>query len=192
MKLVLCDRSPEIVEALATAFQGEDGVIVRRRDVLRTGCRAVVSPGNSFGDMGGGLDKHIDDYSKGRAQEIVVAAIRERFLGEMPVGTAMVLPLNLRRVRYLVFAPTMRVPGNVAGTLNAYLAFRAALLAIRAHNKDAGEPIDSLAATGLCTGVGGLSGSQAAGQMLAAFRSVVCGQWREVRHPAMAPFACLS
>ena len=47
MKLVLCDRSPEIVEALATAFQREDGVIVRRSDVLRTGCNAVLSPGNN-------------------------------------------------------------------------------------------------------------------------------------------------
>ncbi len=188
-KIVLCDQSQEIAGTLASAFQDEPGVSVRQGDILKSRCRAVVSPGNSFGDMGGGLDKRIDDYTGGRAQELVVAAIREQFLGEIPVGSAFVLSLNLRRLRYLVFAPTMRVPGSVAGTLNAYLAFRAALLAVRAHNHDARKPIDSLAVSGLCTGVGGLSGPEAAGQMLAAFRSVVRGQWREVRHPAMAPFA---
>ncbi len=188
-KVVLCDHSKEIAGALAAVFEGQTGVTVRQDDILKARCRAIVSPGNSFGDMGGGLDKIIDDYSRGRAQERVVAAIRERYLGEMPVGSAFVLELGLRRVRYLVVAPTMRVPGNVAGSLNAYLAFRAALLAVRAHNLSTETPIDSLAVSGLCTGVGGLSGPEAAGQMLAAFRSVVCGQWREVRHPALAPFA---
>ncbi len=189
-KIVLCDLSQEVVAALATAFKGESAVTVRHGDILKARYRAIVSPGNSFGDMGGGLDKAIDDYSGGRAQKLVVAAIRDRFLGEMPVGSAFVLPLNLRRVPYLVVAPTMRVPGSVAGTLNAYLAFRAALLAVRAHGASGEKPIiDSLAVSGLCTGVGGLSASDAAVQMLAAFRSVARGQWREVRHPAMAPFA---
>ncbi len=188
-KLVLCDRSQEITDAFASAFAGETGVTVRHGDILKSRCRALVSPGNSFGDMGGGLDKAIDDYSRGRAQQLVVATIRERYLGEMPVGSAFVLSLGLRRVPYLVFAPTMRVPGSVAGTLNAYLAFRAALLAVRFHNQGAEKPLDSLAVSGLCTGVGGIQAAEAAGQMLAAFRSVVRDQWREVRHPAMAPFA---
>jgi hypothetical protein len=63
----------------------------------------------------------------------------------------------------------MRVPENVAQTLNAYLSFRAILLAVRGHNERGGAPIRSLLVPGLGTGIGGMEARRCAAQMRMAF-----------------------
>ena len=188
-KLVLCDKAEGVVVEWERAFAGEAGVSVVAKDILRCGCDAVLSPANGFGDMGGGLDKHLDDYTKGVAQHVVRERIRRQYFGELPVGSAFVVSLGLRRLKHLVVAPTMRIPGNVAGSLNAYLASRAALVACARHNAQADDPIRSLAAAGLCTGVGRMAPEESARQMHAAYRSIVGGEWQQAVHPALAPFA---
>ncbi|MES2464952.1 MAG: macro domain-containing protein, partial [Armatimonadota bacterium] len=144
---------------------------------------------NSFGDMSGGIDKAIDDFYEGRAQEAVMAAIRDRFLGELPVGMALIIPLTGPRFPFLVAAPTMRVPASVGQTINAYLSLRAVLVAVLQHNREYPTPIRSLAVPGLCTGVGGMDFGIAARQMRSAFDNVIGGGWKDVVHPAQAPYA---
>jgi O-acetyl-ADP-ribose deacetylase (regulator of RNase III) len=139
--------------------------------------------------MGGGIDKAIDDFHGGEAQRRVMASICEQFLGELPVGAALVVELPARRFPFVVAAPTMRIPGSVQGSLNAYLSMRAALVAVLRHNAAGGRRIRSLAVPGLGTGVGGMDHDEAAGQMRVAFDNVAGGQWRDVVHPAQAPFA---
>jgi O-acetyl-ADP-ribose deacetylase (regulator of RNase III) len=139
--------------------------------------------------MSGGVDKHIDDFFQGEAQRAAVEAIRTEFLGELPVGVALVLQLPRPRTPWLVVAPTMRVPGNAANTLNAYLAMRAALVAVTRHNERSEKKIMRLAIPGLCTGVGGMSPAVSAMQMRAAYDTIIGGAWQEIAHPAMAPFA---
>lgn len=65
---------------------------------------------------------------------------------------------------------------------------RAALVAVVRHNESGAEPIRTLACAGLGTGVGGLGYEDAAVQMRVAYDNVVGGEWREVVHPALAPF----
>jgi O-acetyl-ADP-ribose deacetylase (regulator of RNase III) len=69
----------------------------------------------------------------------------------------------------------MRVPGNIAGTVNVYLAFRAALLAVKES-----KTMKSLLSPALGTGVGSMPVERAARQMYAAYAEVVLGevQWR--------------
>jgi O-acetyl-ADP-ribose deacetylase (regulator of RNase III) len=189
LRLSLGDLAPGVAGALADAFADADQAEVVAGNLLDLDREAIVSPANSFGDMGGGIDKAIDDFHRGKAQEAVRAAIAEQFLGELPVGMALVVDLSTRRFPFVVAAPTMRVPGSVAGTLNAYLAMRAALVAVLRHNAAGGRPIGSLAVPGLCTGVGGLHPAEAAGQMRTAYDSVVGGKWRQVASPVMAPYA---
>ena len=79
-------------------------------------------------------------------QERLQALLREKHYGELPVGQAVVIPayppderldkLALsstknqgQPIRFLVSAPTMRIPCDVHKTVNAYLAFRAVLIA---------------------------------------------------------------
>lgn len=189
LSLSLCDREPETALALADAFRDVDAVEVLEGDLLALDADAVVSPANSFGDMGGGIDKAIDDFHGGAAQRAVMAAIAERFYGELPLGMALVVELQARRFPWVVAAPTMRTPGNVARTINAYLAMRAALVAALRHNEAGGRAIRTLAVPGLCTGVGGMPAAEAAGQMRSAYDNVAGGLWRRVVHPALAPYA---
>jgi O-acetyl-ADP-ribose deacetylase (regulator of RNase III) len=73
---------------------------------------------------------------------------------------------------WLVAAPTMRVPENSAQILNAYLAFRAALLAVRAHNAAGSPAIGSLVCPGLGTGIGGIEPRRCAVHMRMALKQV--------------------
>jgi O-acetyl-ADP-ribose deacetylase (regulator of RNase III) len=189
LRVSLVDLAAGIAKVLADAFGDADSVEVVEGNLLDLTCEAVVSPANSFGDMGGGIDKAIDDFHGGAAQKAVMAAIAEHFLGELPVGMALVVDLAARRFPFVVAAPTMRIPGSVAGTVNAYLAMRAALVAVLKHNATGGRVISSLAVPGLCTGVGGMPATEAAEQMRTAYESVAGGRWREVVHAAMAPYA---
>lgn len=59
--------------------------------------------------------------------------IVEEHYGELLVGEALIedvtSPLDPRQ-RYLVAAPTMRVPMDIRDTANAFLAFRGSLIAV--------------------------------------------------------------
>jgi O-acetyl-ADP-ribose deacetylase (regulator of RNase III) len=129
---------------------------------------AMVSPANSFGIMDGGLDLAIRDALGFQVQRRVQRMIVERHHGELPIGAAELVETGDARWPHLVVAPTMRVPENVAQTLNAYLAFRATLLACRRH----AAPIDSLVCCGLATGIGGMDLQRCAVQMRMALRHV--------------------
>src|SRR5262249_50174070 len=145
LRLSVGDLVPGTAAALADAFADADAVEVVEGNLLDLDCDGVVSPANSFGDMGGGIDKAIDDLHQGAAQKAAMAAIAEQFLGELPVGAALVVELSAQRFPFVVAAPTMRVPGSVIGTINAYLAMRAALVAVLRHNARVGRSIRSLA-----------------------------------------------
>ena len=191
LRVSLCDTRPEVAHALAVGFAGVDGVEVLEGSLLDLDADAVVSPANSFGDMGGGVDQAIDHHYGGEAQRRVMAEIAGRFCGELPVGMALVIPMPARRFPFLISAPTMRVPGDVRGTINAYLAMRAAFVAIVRHNAEAAGPgpIRSVAVPGLGTGVGAMAPEVAARQMRAAHDNIIGGGWRKIVHPAFAPFA---
>lgn len=190
LRFSIGDRNRDVAAALAAAFRDLACVEVLHGNLLDVSPDAVVCPGNSFGDMGGGFDKAVDDFHGGQAQPAVVQAIAARCLGELAVGSSLVVEIPAAaRVRFLVMAPTMRVPGNSAHSIGAYLATRAALVALVQHNTSGARPIESVAIPGMCTGVGGMAFPEAATQMRTAFASVVEERWRRVSHPAMAPYA---
>jgi O-acetyl-ADP-ribose deacetylase (regulator of RNase III) len=140
---------------------------------------AMVSPANSFGIMDGGLDLAIRENLGFEVQTKVQRMILDRHHGELPVGAAEVVETGHARWPHLVVAPTMRVPENIAQTTNAYVAFRATLLAIRRYNEAHGARIRSVLAPGLGTGVGRMDPRRCAAQMRVAFD--------HVRKPARIP-----
>src|SRR5262249_17113407 len=97
--------------------------------------------------------------------------------------------LPASRFRFVVTAPTMRIPGSVRGSINAYLSMRAALVAVLRHNAAGQQPIRSMAVPGPGAGVGGVNPGGPAEQMRASYDNVVGGEWREVVHPIQAPYA---
>jgi O-acetyl-ADP-ribose deacetylase (regulator of RNase III) len=188
LRISLGDTNAAVAEGLAAAFRAVGCVEVVCGNLLDLSCDAIVSPANSFGDMGGGIDKAIDDFHHGEAQRRVMAAIAEQHLGELPVGAALVVELPASRFPFVIAAPTMRVPGSVEGSINAYLSMRATLVAVLRHNQAQHRPIHSLAVPGLGTGVGGLEAAEAAQQMYAAYDNIIGGRWRGIVHAAQAPY----
>ncbi len=189
LKIALCDINADIVKAWAREFAGYGAVEIIEGSLLETDGPALVCPANSYGDMGGGLDKIVDDYFGGAAQSALMATIREQFWGERPVGVAVVIPMEHRRFPFLIAAPTMRIPGGIEGTINAYLAMRAVLVAILKHNQANEQPIYGVTVSGLGTGVGGLNANECAEQMRVAYDNVMRGGWERVVSPVMAPYA---
>jgi O-acetyl-ADP-ribose deacetylase (regulator of RNase III) len=181
MKLTICDLRDECVRALKTRFSGVLNVSIEKRDITTVRADGWATAGNSFGDMGGGIDKAIDQFFDGIAQQAVQDAIRRDYFGELPVGSAVVVRPNPKK-HVLIYAPTMRVPGHIQGSINAYLAMRAIL----AHAMKAS--LLSLACPTLGTGVGGLMPEDAADQMFQAHRLIIVGEWRNVLHSLQAPY----
>jgi O-acetyl-ADP-ribose deacetylase (regulator of RNase III) len=170
----LVDRSPALVAAWQEAFADVEEVTVRAGDFFASPANAMVSPANSFGIMDGGLDLAIRDALGGDVQKRVHEVLLSRHHGELPVGFAEIVETGHASWPLLVVAPTMRVPESVAQTTNAYLAFRAALLAVKRFNEAHGtDTIRTLLCPGLGTGIGGMSPKRCTVQMLMAWKTVV-------------------
>lgn len=159
MQLLLVDRQPAMIRAWRAAFGDRDDVEVVEGDYFARPAAAMVSPANSFGIMDGGLDKAIRDELGFAVQQRAQRAIVERHHGELPVGAAELVETGDARWPILVVAPTMRIPESVAQTLNAYLAFRAVVLACTRAS------LASVVCCGLGTGIGAMEPQRAAVQM---------------------------
>lgn len=167
-KIYLIDQSPALITAWQQAFADQSTVDILCDDYFAQPADVMVSPANSFGIMDGGLDRVIR-YELGFAvEQRVQQRIQDDYHGELPVGSALIVPTDHAQWPWLIAAPTMRAPEDVSHTLNAYLAFRAVLLAIKHHNQHQ-QPIRSLVCAGLATGIGRMSAQKCAFQMKAAF-----------------------
>lgn len=173
MKITLVARDPALARAWRATFDEVDDLAVVEGDYFTVPADAMVSPANSFGIMDGGIDLAIRDQLGLGVQTRLQRAIVERHHGELPIGCAELVETGDPRWRYLIAAPTMRVPESVATTLNAYLAFRAALLVADRH------AIESLVCCGLATGIGRMEPRRCATQMRIALQ--------HVRGPARIP-----
>lgn len=171
----LCAFDSAMARAWTTHFGSQSGVFIHEGDILAKRADAILSPANSFGFMDGGIDLAYSHFFGWELQDRLQETLRREHAGELPVGSAAMIPTEHSDIPYLVSAPTMRVPGNIADTVNVYLAFRAALLAVKGRKE-----IQSLLSPALGTGVGGMPIERAAKQMYAAYAEVSLAdvQWR--------------
>jgi O-acetyl-ADP-ribose deacetylase (regulator of RNase III) len=176
LRIHLRDRSPHVVAAWRAHFAGARNVEISQGDIFADGAPradAIVSPANSFGYMDGGIDAVYARRFGNDVSERLRLLIRAAWDGELPVGCAAIVETGDPAIRYLVSAPTMRVPGDVSETVNAYLAFRATLIAVREANRRRPGMIASLLCPGMCTAYGQMSGEKCARQMRVAQRVIV-------------------
>jgi O-acetyl-ADP-ribose deacetylase (regulator of RNase III) len=171
-RIFLHTLDPDMAAAWRGAFTGVREVLVVEGDILEGRCDAIVSPANSFGFMDGGIDLAYRRYFGMDVQSRVQAKIQGEFFGELTVGQAMVVSTGHEIIPYLVAAPTMRIPDRIGDTVNVYLAFRAALLAVLAHNNGGSNVIGSVRTPAMGTGIGAMPLTRAARQMHAAYLSV--------------------
>jgi O-acetyl-ADP-ribose deacetylase (regulator of RNase III) len=155
-------------------FEDIPEINVANKSITQATYPTIISAGNSFGEMNGGVDKiinlHLSSYTPDKyISDIVKQLIANYYIGELPVGQSIILRAAHPTHKYLVYTPTMRVAEDVSGTLNAYLAFRGSLLCLK-NNK-----ITSASTPLFCTGAGCMDIKRACLQMKEAYLSVANG-----------------
>lgn len=163
---------------------------------------AIVSPANSFGFMDGGIDMVYSQHFGWQMQHRLQALINVDYDGELLVGQAAIIKtlspddshvkfkdpeLNEGKlIKYLISAPTMRVPMDVIHSVNAYLAFRAVIRAVKKHNQtvqNVEDRITSVLCPGLGTAVGRMPVKRCAFQMRQAYEIYALKQENPVMEP---------
>ncbi|XP_060604663.1 uncharacterized protein LOC132757408 [Ruditapes philippinarum] len=198
-----CDLQQRLVDEWRLHFKDyiPDRVQVYKGDIFKDGpaADAIVSPANSFGFMDGGIDMVYSRHFGWQMQERLQKLIRKDYDGEVLVGNAVIMTTvehhnrNVvdwskfnegQPIKYLISAPTMRVPMDVSDTSNAYLAFRAIILAVWKFNEsNPADPIRSVLCPGLGTAVGYMPRDRCAYQMLRAFQTFELGTDTEILNP---------
>lgn len=171
LRLWLVHPEAGMCSAFRQRFAGIKSVEVRQarfQDLPSHDC--FVTAGNSFGIMTAGIDAALVQFFGEALMHRVQHHIQNDYLGEQPVGTAFIVPTGKPDYPFIAHAPTMRVPGSIAGTDKVYCATWAALLAIYLHNQHAEVPIQIVALPAMGTGFGGVAFDEAARQMAAAYR----------------------
>lgn len=163
----------QLFKAWQKQFVNCADVQVLSGDILQYQADAIVSPANSFGFMDGGIDLLYSQFFGWDLEARLKKLIAEKCYGELPVGQAVIVPTEHKTIPYLISAPTMRVPSDIAGTINVYLAFRAVLVAVLEHNSTSKQAIKSILAPGLGTGIGNVPPEQAAHQMRHAYEAIL-------------------
>ncbi|MFI5386944.1 MAG: macro domain-containing protein [Fimbriimonadales bacterium] len=165
--LILCDIHAPMIHAWRKAFVAHSEVEIVHGSIIDIAADAYVSPANGFGMMDGGIDIVLRDrfpLVESRVQDAIAAR------GEhLPVGHCVIVATGDFDVPYLLCAPTMLFPCQVAHTNHAFLAMQAILMEVTRFNS-AGSKIAGVAVPGLCTGIGAMNPQDAAVQMAEAYR----------------------
>ena len=166
LKVWLVDVKKDMVDAWRKVFKDEQ-VNIRDDSIFNVPVEAIVSPANSFGIMGGGLDLYIKRFFKKDVEAEIQSIIKREYGGELPVGSAILIKTGHKTIKYLISAPTMKYPGSKIPAHNVYLSAKAALELARERS------IQSVALAGMGTGVGGVSCEDAAQAMYEAYKEVL-------------------
>ncbi|MEV6580904.1 ADP-ribosyltransferase domain-containing protein [Streptomyces sp. NPDC051582] len=150
LRVVLTDVNERVVEAWRAAFADTPGIEIRRGSILDEDVDAWVTPTNSRGRMDGGVDAAVKRHLGPGIQLRVRRAIRDRFAGAVPVGSAVCVPSGAAVPRFLISTPTMvESSQDVSATLNVALACAAAFQAVHRQNRKAPGSIRSVALVGM-------------------------------------------
>jgi O-acetyl-ADP-ribose deacetylase (regulator of RNase III) len=175
MNIEICVRDKQSYEIAKSIFQDIPTISVILNTITNGTYSTIISAGNSFAEMNGGVDgiinTHLSGYTPNKyIQEDVKAYINKYFMGELPVGQSILIPTNHPKHTRLIYTPTMRVAEDVSTTINAYLAFRSALLIMKMYS------IQSASTPLFCSGAGCMSTQKACLQMKEAYKSVINGE----------------
>ncbi|WP_232542610.1 macro domain-containing protein [Streptomyces sp. QHH-9511] len=140
----------EVVAAWRSSFADTPGVEIRRGSILDVDVDAWGSPTNARGRMDGGVDAVVKRYLGAGIQVRVQRAIRDRFGGSLPVGSAVCVPSGAAVPRFVISTPTMRQSSqNDSETMNVALACAAAFQAVHLQNRTKPGSIRSVALVGM-------------------------------------------
>ena len=154
MKLTLFDHNPSLCEAWKVEFNGYEDVRVsccELRDLPAHGC--LVTAGNSYGIMNGGIDLAVRDMFGIELQDALQWGIVQHYGGRLPVGVALSFETGNPKFPKLLYLPTMECPKQIT-TGDVYHLFYVLMYSI--YNED------TVACPGIGTGAGGIGAEDAA------------------------------
>jgi O-acetyl-ADP-ribose deacetylase (regulator of RNase III) len=149
----------------AFPFEGEDltrqllHVSIQQGSILDVKAQVIVNAANSRGIMGGGVAGVI---RRAAGQDVEMEAVRQ---APIPVGNAVYTSGGRTKFQGIIHAPTMPEPAMRIPAENVALATKAALTLADEQG------ITSVALPGMGTGVGGISPTHAAANMINEIRS---------------------
>jgi O-acetyl-ADP-ribose deacetylase (regulator of RNase III) len=137
---------------------GDSVITVVRGDITRSQAEAIVNPANSKLIMGGGV--------AGAIRRAGGPAIEREALERAPIRVGEAIATNAGKLaaRYVIHAPTMRLPAMSTDLESVEKATSAALRVAKALG------LSSIAIPGMGTGVGGVPVVEAAQTMVGAIR----------------------
>lgn len=164
--IIFVDANPEVRAAIARTIDAkqtlqnlnvEFRIVSSIHDIEAD---AYVSPANSFGWMDGGIDAAYRAIWQDAPTIVQDAISAEQPFRELLVGDALTVAVDNGR-RYLIVAPTMRLPRTRVTQEAAMLATRAAI-----RQAWSNYSIGAVMLPGMGTGSGGLSPAEGAAAML--------------------------
>lgn len=101
MKIILVDPNAALCDAFKEYFAELPYIeVVKGYFENLPAYDCMVSPANSFGIMDGGVDAAITAYFGRQLMERVQQKIVEKFMGEQPVGTSMIVETGHPETRF--------------------------------------------------------------------------------------------
>ena len=117
LKLIFVDLRGGLCDAWEEAFADLPNLeVVNRAFESLPAFDCMVSAANSFGIMDGGVDAAITAFFGTQVMRRVQQAVVDRYLGEQPVGTSMIVETGHKKHPFLALTPTMRVPMPISRT----------------------------------------------------------------------------
>lgn len=171
MPVIFYSRDKKFIEMMKNA-----GFKAHKKDIRKHVVNKktfYVSPANSQGYMGGGLDyvlttimPNIDIKLRKKINKLPHKTnLNKHYL---PIGSSLIVKHD--DDRYLVCAPTMLIPQDVSNTKNAFYATIATLYNLLINNKYNINEIDIIF-TSMCCGYGNMDVEISAEQMIRAIES---------------------
>lgn len=160
-RIVLYDKNESLCNEWKKQFKNYPNVEIRKCNFEELEYERVVTAGNSFGWMTGGIDLAVRNYYGIQLQDEIQKIILSEFQHELPVGESIIIDTFDLKKRYLIYVPTMRYPMKIS-EIDVFYVFAKLL-----------EKYDDFACCGLGTGTGGISEEECAKQMRMAYEYVL-------------------
>lgn len=114
MKITFFDANIQVCKALSTEFDDFDDITVETsllEELKPHDC--LVTAGNSYGIMNGGIDLCVREMIGLQFQDILQWFIVEKYNGILPVGCNIVINCDTIKFSKVIYAPTMVKPSLI-------------------------------------------------------------------------------
>lgn len=160
LKITLYDINKKLCSEWEKEFAECSNVEVKNCDFKKLECEYVVTAGNSYGWMTGGIDLAVRNYYGQKIQDEIQEVILEKEGRYLQVGESITIYTGDKKKPNLIYVPTMEIPKQIT-KIDVFYVF--AKLLEKYNNIN-------FACCGLGTGTGGISEEECAKQMKLAYK----------------------